>query len=171
MAGTGGIDGGQGFAPYVLIVVEKDPPRPFFHRPVQRYLGGVFLKQEFTDCLRGGMGTVKVQLAQDRYENVEPGLAGRLDISWKRQVIEGLLQIEDDLAGLLEGGPVQLRLIARFLFAGVDVRVDIEDDVVRVVGVEIRRGFLAGLCLEIGAAGDAGEPRVKLDIGDLPQPQ
>ncbi len=119
---------------------------------------------------------VEVERALDRHEDVQAGLAGGFHDCAQPHAREQFAQVECDFLAFFEGDRVQLGLFAGRFLAGIDIGVDVEDDVVGVIeDGSFERGerarVVGPLVRRIRARFRPGMPHVKLEGARLREPQ
>src|SRR3954451_20439953 len=105
---------------------------------------------------------MKTGAARRFYEDLEP------------QAGEHLADAECEVAGAGEGFAVQLGLFSLTLFPGVEIRVEIENDEIRVIQdrlleIVLRSGKLPALAASIWGRIHAGKPGMQLQAPHLRQ--
>ena len=112
----------------------------------------------------------------DRHDDVQPGLPRRFDSRRERHLVEQRVEPHGDLPRLVERRRAECGLLAPRLAARVDERVDVEDDVVRILDHRaLQRGERRR---EVGAAvgrirppAHARMPDVELERAHVSAPQ
>src|SRR5688572_5922806 len=165
----------QRLSPHIHVVVHEDLAGALRHAPFQRDVLRVQAHEMPADALRHLPRRLEVDGAADRQEDVQPGLAGSLDDRLELHAVQQLAQAERHLLALLERHRVELWLVAGLFLARVDVRIDVEHDVVRIVEhralqrVE-RRGVVRALASAIRREPGSRMPDVELERPGLREP-
>ena len=87
----------------------------------------------FADKARDLTYRVIAQGSMDRHDHMQARLARRLDERGERHLIEQPLKVEGNRPAFLERRSVVFRLLSRHFAAGINVRVKIEQQIVRKV--------------------------------------
>ena len=128
------------------------------------------------DELRHLPRRIEVDGPPDRQEYMQPGFAGRFHDRLERHAVQQLAQTKGHLLALLERHGVELGLVSRRLLAGIDVRIDVEHHIVRVVQHRLLEGLerariVRCLGARIGRHFGARVPDVELERARLRKPQ
>ena len=100
--------------------------------------------QKLAEFFRQLMGAVKIKLPFYGDKHMQPGFSRSLDERRAGKFIQGLFYQRRHTAGLTESRPVQFRFFADSFFAGIDVRINIKNQEIRVIRVKIRIFFAFG---------------------------
>src|SRR5438552_1767304 len=123
----------QRLAAHVHVVVHEDLSRPFGHAPFERDVLRMQLHEVAPHSLGYLARGVEIDGAADRHEDVQARLSRGLHDRLEPHAVQELAQAEGHLLAFPERDGVELGFIARGFLARVNVRVDIEYHVDRVV--------------------------------------